>query len=399
MNFPHFEIIVKSLLRHMGTVLLLIVQIAISMSVILNCYVVVREAVSYSLTRVGIDEANIGIIQSISIIGQQSTSTVANNLAYLKEQPGVISAAFGSVPLAGVPVAQVSRGPDESSSIAINWMKGSQGYSQTLGLHLLSGQMINDTEIPLASADHPTYEALITNSLAAKLFPNEKALGNVLYTVGSSFRIKGIIEDVNVHLSGTPSDRLTIVTSQRYTNEDFGGLYIIRSTPGNIRPTLNVAVDTLSRLNPSHVQSYQAPFEQLRDKFLSAQTGPAAVLGAVVVIVALMIGFSISGLTTLWARQRRVPMGIRRALGAKRSDIVTYFLAENFLLVFSGCFAGTFGAYLLNSMLRTLFEINRLGVMDCVTVALFIILVGQIFALPAAIGASCSEPAKAIRRL
>ena len=48
----------------------------------------------------------------------------------------------------------------------------------------------------------------------------------------------------------------------------------------------------------------------------------------------------IFGLASFWVRQRRRQIGIRRAIGATRSDILHYFQTENFLIVSGGIALG-----------------------------------------------------------
>jgi hypothetical protein len=44
----------------------------------------------------------------------------------------------------------------------------------------------------------------------------------------------------------------------------------------------------------------------------------------------------IVGLTSFWVGQRRKQIGVRRALGATRGDILSYFLTENLLIGIGG---------------------------------------------------------------
>src|SRR3546814_10591088 len=62
---------------------------------------------------------------------------------------------------------------------------------------------------------------------------------------------------------------------------------------------------------------------------------------------------------SLWVNQRRKQIGVRRALGARRSDILRYFITENVLISSLGIASGTLLALALNQLLVSQFEIGR----------------------------------------
>jgi putative ABC transport system permease protein len=45
-------------------------------------------------------------------------------------------------------------------------------------------------------------------------------------------------------------------------------------------------------------------------------------------------------MASLWVTQRRKQIGVRRALGARRIDILRYFITENFMITSAGVFGG-----------------------------------------------------------
>ena len=58
--------------------------------------------------------------------------------------------------------------------------------------------------------------------------------------------------------------------------------------------------------------------------------------------------------------QRRKQIGVRRALGARRVDILRYFLTENFMITSVGVAAGVVLALGLNQLLVSQLEMARL---------------------------------------
>ncbi|MDB5952536.1 MAG: permease family protein, partial [Massilia sp.] len=68
----------------------------------------------------------------------------------------------------------------------------------------------------------------------------------------------------------------------------------------------------------------------------------------------------IVGMASLWVTQRRKQIGVRRALGARRADILRYFIAENVMITGVGVAGGAVLAIALNQLLVSKLEMTRL---------------------------------------
>jgi putative ABC transport system permease protein len=83
-------------------------------------------------------------------------------------------------------------------------------------------------------------------------------------------------------------------------------------------------------------------------------------LVAVSALLLLVTASGIVGMTMLRIAQRRKQIGVRRALGARRADIVRYFITENVLITTGGIAAGVVLAVLLNQLLVSQLELTKL---------------------------------------
>src|SRR3546814_9346877 len=86
----------------------------------------------------------------------------------------------------------------------------------------------------------------------------------------------------------------------------------------------------------------------------------AGLLVGTIVALLLVTALGIVGLTSFWVSQRRRQIGVRRALGATRRDILRYFQTENFIIVSVGLAMGMLPAYGLNQGLMQQYELARL---------------------------------------
>jgi putative ABC transport system permease protein len=88
----------------------------------------------------------------------------------------------------------------------------------------------------------------------------------------------------------------------------------------------------------------------------------AWMLVAVCALLLLVTASGIVGMTMLRVAQRRKQIGVRRALGARRIDIVRYFITENILVTTAGVVAGVALAIALNQLLVGVLELPKLPV-------------------------------------
>jgi putative ABC transport system permease protein len=96
-------------------------------------------------------------------------------------------------------------------------------------------------------------------------------------------------------------------------------------------------------------------------------------------------------------QQRTRQIGIRRALGATRGDILRYFQVENFILTTAGIAAGMGLAYAINLWLMGVYEVPRLPAQVLPAGAVLLWLLGQLAVLGPARRASAISPAIATR--
>ena len=119
------------------------------------------------------------------------------------------------------------------------------------------------------------------------------------------------------------------------------------------------------------------------------------VIAAVALLVITALGMV--GLASFWVQQRTRQIGIRRALGATRGDILRYFQLENFILATAGIVLGMGMAYWMNLFLMDKYEVARLPAEFLPIGALLLWLLGQVAVLGPALRASLIPPAVATR--
>jgi putative ABC transport system permease protein len=96
-------------------------------------------------------------------------------------------------------------------------------------------------------------------------------------------------------------------------------------------------------------------------------------------------------------QQRTRTIGIRRALGATRGDILGYFQTENFLIVAFGILPGIVMALGTNLVLMKFYELPRLPLLYLPIGAIALWALGQMAVLHSALRAANVPPVVATR--
>lgn len=394
--------IVSALKSHRSAVVLLVLEIALTMAVLGNLVFVVLAGVQRAHTPSGIAEHEVGVIQSIGVIGFKDSSSASGNLAALRAVPGVVDAAFGGPPLWYAQRVPVFRDAARSHrALRAYEFQGSQGLSRTLGLHIVRGRDFNDDELPTTAQEFSgkgsLEPVLITHGLAAKLFGDADPIGRTLYDGMHDMRVIGELDHLRGEITGRTDDDDSIVSEFRVGSEQLGGGFMIRSRPDRLPRVLQAAAAALRKASPGHVQVKVFTFDELRARYFRGDLATGRILVAIMLVLLIVTTLGVTGLASFWVQQRRRQIGMRRALGATRGDILRYFQLENFLIVGAGVLLGAVCTFGLNVFLMRHFELPRLPSAYFVAGALVVWLLGQLAVLGPALRAAAVPPVVATR--
>jgi putative ABC transport system permease protein len=120
-------------------------------------------------------------------------------------------------------------------------------------------------------------------------------------------------------------------------------------------------------------------------------------MGIISAVLLAITAAGIVGLTSFWVGQRRKQIGVRRALGATRNNILHYFLTENLLIGLAGVIVGAVLAIGINLWMVTRFEMDRMSLLYVGVGILALLLLGQGAVFAPALRASRVSPVEATR--
>jgi putative ABC transport system permease protein len=269
---------------------------------------------------------------------------------------------------------------------------------------LVAGRNFRADEITRAGSFDKIAPAsiIITRDLAQKLFSDgSPALGRTVYLDGPS-TIVGIIDRLQGAYAGSSVrsiDEDTVLIPARLADPD-GTVYLVRARPGQRAVAARSSVAALlaqDRMRLIDPDEGVLTLTQARELGYAIDRGVATAMVVLSVLLLLATAGGIVGLSSFWVSQRRRQIGMRRALGATRGDILAYFRIENFFIVGAGVVLGVVFAIGANLWLMGRGEIPRMPPWFALAGALVLWLLGQIAVLGPARRAAAVAPVAAIR--
>jgi putative ABC transport system permease protein len=175
------------------------------------------------------------------------------------------------------------------------------------------------------------------------------------------------------------------------------GNYIMRVDPARKAEVLVAAEAALKKVAPNRLILDRQTFADIRRDYFKQDRAMAWLLLGVSVALLIITALGVIGLASFWVQQRTRQIGVRRALGATRGDILRYFQTENFILATVGIVLGMAMAYGINMWLMDKYQIPRLPAEFLPIGAAVLWFLGQVAVLGPALRAAAIPPAIATR--
>ena len=248
--------------------------------------------------------------------------------------------------------------------------------------------------------------------VASDLFGSDFPIGEQIRINGVSYEVIGILEESGGGLAGNTDDTvyvpLTTAQSRLYTDRTRSGEKIVTAITVQAASSENVAsaIDEITEvLRDRHGINYGDDddfriFDQssLLDTVNAVIGSLTAFLGAIAAISLLVGGIGIMNIMLVSVTERTREIGIRKAIGALRRDILTQFLLESMVLSLLGGILGIMLGWGISFLAGNIFDLTM--AVDLGTILLsagFAAAVGLIFGIYPAWRASNLRPIEALR--
>jgi putative ABC transport system permease protein len=251
---------------------------------------------------------------------------------------------------------------------------------------------------------------VVGTSVAEALFPHKTAVSGTEVTVaGQPFRIVGVLEKRKAGgLVGEDDDNKQVFMPYRTARKvaprsSEWMMLIIRARSGQVKPALEEVEEVLRRRRGLRSNQPNDFDLSTADRFIEQFDSITAGIGLAAIAISsvgLMVGgIGVMNIMLVSVTERTQEIGVRKALGARRGDIVRQFLFEAMTLTFLGGVIGVLLAFAISRLLLVLIpalpaEIPAWAVASGLSVSIG---VGLVFGVWPAKRAAALDPVEALR--
>ncbi len=319
---------------------LVLAQVAISLVLVTSALLFVRSFRKLMAFNPGFREQGILLLQADfrTLLPRPLKPLQSDLLNQIRAIPQVESAAMSThVPLDGSSWTLGFNLDDVSDSSKFTWV--STQYFRTMQIPVVSGRDFTDQD-----TESSPRVALVNQTFVRDYCGERNPIGKIITTVAephypaATYEIVGVARDTKYADLREAIPPQVFGAAQQYPTEGPWGPILIRASAS--MPIIIAAVkDTLGRTYPSMKVEFQVFQTQIRDRLVIERL-MAAVAGFFGVLAGGLAIIGLYGVMSYLVIQRRNEIGVRVALGAKRSQIISMVMLEAGALLLIGAVVG-----------------------------------------------------------
>ena len=287
--------------------------------------------------------------------GERYRDFQRRSLEVVQALPGVQSAAFGSrLPLGfggnnSTSVTIDGYTPRENEEIVINYSTVGARYFETMGIPVRAGREYSDRD----TATSPR-TLVINESMARRYWPDGNALGKIVRFGPNANEVIGIVADSKYSsINERPVAQLFIPMAR----SEVSTLRLFVRATGDPAPLVADVRNAIRTLDPTLPIFDARTLNEHMQVAVFAQRMAANLLGAMGVLALLLAAIGLYGVMAYAVSQRTQEMGIRLALGASPSSLLSMIVGQGMKLTTVGLVIGlaiALGAFGSIGAVRTL---------------------------------------------
>jgi putative ABC transport system permease protein len=276
-------------------------------------------------------------------------------------------------------------------------------YADITNISMREGRFITDAD------DQQRRDVMVIGVNAADaLFPTENnVVGTEVKMGGHTFELIGVLEKRKAGFFGENEEDnavfIPLRTAQQIAPAKGYLLFIIRGRSGQLPEALTQSEDILRRRRNVHFGDPNNFDIKTADKFIEQFDSITAVIGLIAIAISslglLVGGIGVMNIMLVSVTERTKEIGIRKAIGARRRDIVRQFLYEAMTLTFLGGVLGVLLAVGISQLIMLLVPAlpAAIPLWAIVTGLVVSVSVGLIFGVLPARKASRLDPIECLR--
>lgn len=270
-------------------------------------------------------------------------------------------------------------------------------YQEIADLALQAGRGIQPTDL-----EWRTNVAVIGTEIAEELFESYDVIGKTFQMSNRTFTVVGLLEESGTDFTGSLDARVLIplTTAQRISDSASVSTCYVQAASSNDVALAQSMTEEFLYAKTGDEDAYSVlNMSALLDTLDSVMSKVSLMLGGIAAISLLVGGIGIMNIMLVSVAERTREIGIRKAIGARRADIMSQFLIEACTLSILGGLIGLGVSALGLRAFGLIANLNvRLEWSAAVGALLFCVLIGVIFGSYPASKASRMTPIDALQR-
>jgi len=270
------------------------------------------------------------------------------------------------------------------------------GYFKTMGIRLLRGRVLTQAD----RGENASRVVIINEKLAQQYFPNEDPIGKRLSWPGDEpgawREVVGIIK--NVHEWGLDAEPIAEVYAPYDQTPEFAMSLVIKTATSNPELLTSAVRAQVGALDKDLAVFDANTMPQVILDHAADARFRAALVGMIGLLALILSGIGIYGVISYSVNQRTHEIGIRLALGAAPSAVLSLVLRQGLALTLLGIAAGLVGALVLTRLVSSLlFGVRPADPLTFFTVPLLLVGVAMLASYLPARRATKVDPLVALR--
>jgi len=205
--------------------------------------------------------------------------------------------------------------------------------------------------------------AVLGKKVANKLFGGSEPLGKYILIYRVPCQVIGIMEEKGVDISNVDQDNQIFIPIntflRRFVNKDFVNTLYVRTVSVESMPLAREQIEATLRKRHKIQPGRNDDFGVVDQKDVMAiknqATSMITILGRIAASVSFSIGaLGILSIMILIVNERRLEIGIRRAVGSRKRDIILQFLMESSFISLVGGMVGVLFGFLISVLIFSL---------------------------------------------
>ena len=241
----------------------------------------------------------------------------------------------------------------------------SEGFDKVQNMEIAQGRFFSSSELeggnPAAILGHDVYDGLFPTGL--------NALGKTVTIMGRKFIVIGIMKKVGQNMADFDFDNSVVypynaaaslvdVRSLEYTPR-----LVVKARNGTdvaeVKDEVRGVIRRLHRLRPDQKDDFVVNQLSALSNLLNKMFDQFDIVGLFIALLSLLVGsFGIANIMFVTVKERTKIIGLKKAIGARRSSILLEFLLESVVLCLIGGLIGIFIVLLLTLVVKYGFDLE-----------------------------------------